>query len=187
MKTTRYKFEQAVQEVTENTATWLLDEYKAILESDKDFTRKADYIGLSILSLDTKVSVIDEEIKELQLLKQQLKRAKDIAQSIGAKVFTDNGITKLEGAAISSITVTPSKIKETKTLEILNQDAVLQKGYAYLVIDENSLKADLETTKGRFYLAGCARFNIEETTSEPKLRVNKRKSKTNEVDKLEVS
>ena len=73
MKTTRYRFEQAVQEVKEDTTGWLIDEYKAILESDKDFTRKADYIGFSIASIDDKVTSIDEEIKELQELKKRLK------------------------------------------------------------------------------------------------------------------
>ena len=41
MKTTRYKFEQAVQEVKPESINWLKDEFKAILESTKDFTRKA--------------------------------------------------------------------------------------------------------------------------------------------------
>ena len=52
MKTTRYKFEQAVQNANEKNKEWLKEEFRAILESDRDYTRKADYIGFSLLSID---------------------------------------------------------------------------------------------------------------------------------------
>ena len=105
MKTTRYRFEQAVQEVQTDTIDLLKDEFKSILESNKDFTRKADYIGFSIVSLDAKVASLDEEIKELQQLKKSLKSAKEITLITGAKVFEEYGIDKIEGAGISSITM----------------------------------------------------------------------------------
>ncbi len=66
MKTTRYRFEQTVQSATDKTKEWLKEELRAILESDKDYTRKCDYIGLSVLSIDKRLQSIDEEIKELQ-------------------------------------------------------------------------------------------------------------------------
>lgn len=78
MKTTRYKFEQSVQSATAKTTEWLKEEFRAILESDKDYTRKSDYIGFSVLSIDNRIQSIDEEIKELQELKKQLKTAKEI-------------------------------------------------------------------------------------------------------------
>lgn len=122
MKTTRYKFEQAVQEVKEDTKEWLRDEFKSILESEKDYTRKCDYIGFSIASIDDKVASLDEEIKELQHLKQKLKSAKEIALTIGAELFQDYGIDKLEGAGISSITLTKESTKSKTTLEILDEE-----------------------------------------------------------------
>ena len=70
MKTTRYNFEKALQEAKKSNETWLKEEFKSILESDKYYTRKADYIGFSILSIDDKVASIDEEINELKQLKQ---------------------------------------------------------------------------------------------------------------------
>ena len=57
MKTTRYKFETTVQSATAKTKEWLKDELRAILESDKDYTRKADYIGFSVLSIDKRMRV----------------------------------------------------------------------------------------------------------------------------------
>lgn len=42
MRTERYKFEQTIQSTTAKTKEWLKDELRAILESDKDYTRKCD-------------------------------------------------------------------------------------------------------------------------------------------------
>ncbi len=139
MKTTRYRFEQAVQEVKADTTSWLRDEFKAILESNKDFTRKADYIGFSIASIDDKVASIDEEIKELQEVKKRLKSAKDIALTIGAEVFATYGIEKLEGAGISSITVTKSTTKSKTTLCVINEEALIKLGYFTVSVDEEAV------------------------------------------------
>ena len=106
MKTTRYQFETTVQSATTKTKEWLKEELRAILESDKDYTRKADYIGFSVISIDNRIQSLDEEIKELQGLKKQLKTAKEIVLETGAEIFTEYGIDKLDGAGISSITFT---------------------------------------------------------------------------------
>ena len=175
MKTTRYRFEQAVQEVKEDTTQWLKDEFKSILESDKDFTRKADYIGFSIASIDDKVASIDEEIKELQELKKRLKSAKDIALTIGAEVFATYGIEKLEGAGISSITVTKASTKSKSTLQILNEDALIKLGYFTLSVDEDAVIEALNTQEDLENISEYARLDTVETTSTAKLKINKRR------------
>ena len=58
MKTTRYKFEQTVQNASDNNKEWLKEEFRSILESDKDYTRKADYIGFSVLSIDHTIAKV---------------------------------------------------------------------------------------------------------------------------------
>lgn len=45
MKTQRYNFERQVEKASLESQDWLKREFRTILESDKDFTRKADYIG----------------------------------------------------------------------------------------------------------------------------------------------
>jgi len=186
MKTTRYKFEQAVQEVKTDTTEWLKEEFKSILESDKDFTRKADYIGFSIASIDDKVASLDEEIKELQQLKKRLKSAKNIALTTGAKVLKEYGIEKLEGAGISSITLTPSKTKEIQQLKIIDESELIKRGYYTIVIDEAAIVKDLETEDGKSELLGVASLSIEEVYTEGKLKINKRRSKANnEINQLE--
>lgn len=176
MKTTRYKFEQMVQEVNPTSIEWLKEELQAILESDKDYTRKADYIGFSVLSIDDKVASIDEEIKELQQLKKNLKSAKEIVLRTGAEVFASYGIDKLEGAGISSITVTPPKERTTTKLEILDEEAVIRAGFYKKVVDEDALLEALEQNRyNRFILKNAAKISMVDTSIPAKLRINKRR------------
>jgi len=176
MKTTRYRFEQSVQEAKEDTKSWLTDEFKSILESDKDFTRKADYIGFSIASIDAKVVSLDEEIKELQTLKKNLKSAKTIALAVGAEVFASYGIDKLEGAGISSITINKPNPTSKVELTIHNEYNLIDAGFYKKVIDKESI---LEAYNSGSYLevinANCT-VEITRDVKEPKLKINKRRS-----------
>ncbi len=181
MKTTRYKFEQAVQEVKEQNVEWLKEEYIAILESDKDYTRKADYIGLSIASIDEKAASLDEEIKELQQLKLKLKLSKELALRVGAEVFTQYGIEKLEGASISSLTLTPVKTKELKNLEVYNENELIKRGYYKLILDEEEVIKELETLEGKYELLGIASLVTKEVQTIAKLKINKRRGVNNTI------
>ena len=176
MKTTRYRFEQSVQEVKEETKSWLVDEFKSILESDKDFTRKADYIGFSILSIDAKVASIDEEIKELQTLKKKLKQAKEIALQTGAVVFEHYGIDKLEGAGISSITINKpiptSKIK----LTIHNEHRLIEAGFYKKVLDKDAVLEFYNSGKCLETINANCSIEILRDAKAPKLRINKRRN-----------
>ena len=175
MKTTRYRFEQAVQDVKEDTKSWLKEEFKSVLESDKDYTRKCDYIGFSIASIDDKIASLDEEIKELQHLKQKLKSAKEIVLTIGAELFGEYGIEKLEGAGISSITVTKASTKSKRTLEVFNSEALIKLGYFSLLVDEEAVIDALSTQEELQNISQYARIVTAETTSTAKLKVNKRR------------
>ena len=181
MKTTRYRFEQAVQEVKEQNVEWLKEEFIAILESDKDYTRKADYIGLSIASIDEKAASLDEEIKELQQLKLKLKLSKELALRVGAEVFTQYGIEKLEGASISSLTLTPVKTKELKNLEVYNENELIKRGYYKLTLDEEEVIKELETLEGKYELLGIASLVTKEVQTIAKLKINKRRGVNNTI------
>lgn len=182
MKTTRYRFEQAVQDVKEDTTQWLRDEFKSILESNKDFTRKCDYIGFSIASIDDKVASIDEEIKELQELKRNLKDAKNLASSVGAEIFAEYGIDKLEGAGLSSITVAPAKHKEVQKIEILDEDELIKAGYWMKVVDEDAVLEAHQLRHRRELIEGCYRVTDIDLSTPAKLKVNKRRGATNHID-----
>ncbi len=182
MKTTRYRFEKAIQEVKEDTTLWLRDEFKSILESNKDFTRKCDYIGFSIASIDSKVASIEDEIRELQELKRDLKEAKNLAVSIGAQVFAEYGIDKLEGAGLSSITVAPAKNRVLHKVEILDEDELIKAGYWIKVVDEDALLEAHQYKSRRDLISDCYRVEDIDLSTPAKLKVNKRRGVSNHID-----
>jgi len=181
MKTTRYRFEEAVQEVRSENTDWLKDEFRAILEASKDYTRKADYIGFSIASIDVKVASLDEEIKELQQLKKSLKSAKIIALSTGAEVFAEYGIDKLEGAGISSITVTKATSKISQHIEILQEDELIKAGYYIKVVDEDAVMEAHQYRHRRELIKGCYKVIEVDISTPAKLRINKKRISKQEV------
>ncbi|WP_458699925.1 siphovirus Gp157 family protein [Sulfurospirillum sp. 1307] len=182
MKTTRYRFEQSVQEANASNLEWLKEEYKSILQSNKDYTRKADYIGFSIISIDTKMQSLDDEIKELQHLKKNLKLAKEVALKVGAEVFSEFGIDKLEGAGISSITINKPKVSSKNKLIVHKEEPLIQAGFYKKVIDTDTI---LEAYKNGEYIDLINKFCSIETINYPtKLKINKRRINSNLKEQL---
>lgn len=178
-KLTRYRFEAVVQDTTEHRSEYLTNEFINILESNKPYQSKADYIGYSILSIDEKISLLDDEIENLKTYKQKLKRAKEIALEVGAKVFNSYGISKIEGAGISSITVTNKTETSKLELTIINEEALIQQGFYKKVLDENKvLEAYLQEDYKEFILQN-AKVEKVINIKPSKLRINKRKSINN--------
>jgi hypothetical protein len=179
MKTQRYKFEKMIEAAPEaaereSVKFWLKSEFKNILESDKHYTRKADYIGLSIADIDEKIKSIDEEIKELQQLKRTLKEAKEIAQEVGAEVFAEYGVDRIEGNAISSITISEGSTKTDVC--IIDESKAIAIGFFKKVVDKEALKEALLGADERNRLDGVAELQIIKKPS--MLKVNKRRKKT---------
>jgi hypothetical protein len=181
MKTTRYNFERVLQDAKANNTDWLKEGYKSILESDKDYTRKADYIGFSILSIDDKVASIDEEIKELQTLKKNLKTAKDIALTIGASVFKEYGVEKIEGAGISSITLTKPSRKTKTVLTPTDEALLIESGFYKKVLDLDAVVSAYEYNNYTKLITKACKIDKVTTTTEAKLKVNKRRKAVNNI------
>jgi len=182
MKTTRYKFETIVQNTTEKSKAWLKDEFRAILESDKDYTRKADYIGFSILSIDNSIQSIDEEIKELQGLKKSLKTAKEIVLQTGAEIFLEYGIDKLEGAGISSITYTGAVTQDKSKLVIDNADALIEAGFFRKVVDTDMVMQFYTSDKYAHIIQEHAHIDVISTPKPAKIKINKRRTPANNTE-----
>jgi len=178
MKTTRYKFEQMVQEVNQDTKQWLKDEFKYILESHNDFTRKADYIGLSIISIDKKIGSLDDEIAELQAYKKRLKQAKEVALITGAEIFSDYGIDKIEGASISSLSLTKEKTTIKTKLEVINEEKLIQAGYYSITLDEEAIIKAFESEEESTIVSKYSYLQEEPKHTPSKLKVNKRRTNT---------
>ncbi len=179
MKTTRYKFEQTVQNASEKTVDWLKDEFRAILESDKDYTRKADYIGFSVLSIDQRIQSIDEEMKELQGLKKQLKTAKEIVLQTGAQIFLEYGIDKIDGAGISSITFTGAVTADKSKLIIDDPNALIEAGFFKKVVDEEMVSTYYTSEKYGHIIQQYSRLEVTSIAKPAKIKINKRRSSSN--------
>lgn len=141
MKTVNYPFEVLVQNATVQNKQSLVESYKTVLESNKDFMRKCDYICYSIASIDTRVKAIDEEFDYLTKLKITLLEAKQIALEAGADAFAYYGISKLEGSVFESITVSKPVESTKQKLVIVNEKALIDGGFfkTVKVIDTQQL------------------------------------------------
>jgi hypothetical protein len=176
MKTTRYQFEKDIEGANSSNADWLKQSFQSILESDKYFTAKADYIGFSILSIDEKVQSLDDQIKELQAIKKRLKEAKEIAVTVGAEIFNTYGIDKLEGTGISSITITDVKQSYHQELLIFNEAALINEGYFKVILDTEAIINDFTKADERAILEPYCNVVITTTSTLAKLKINKRRS-----------
>lgn len=175
-KLTRYRFEAAVQDATEFTKEYLTQEYIDVLESNKPYQKKCDYIGFSLLSIEEKISLLDEEIKNLKDYKQRLKEAQEVALNVGAKVFSSYGITKIEGAGVSSITVTNATETSKIELTIEDEEAFIEQGFYKKVLDEKKIiKAYTQGDYKDFILAN-AKVESVIYIKPSRLRINKRRS-----------
>ena len=179
MKTTRFKFETAVQSATEKTTEWLKDEFRSILESDKDYTRKADYIGFSVLSIDKRIESLDEEVKELQTLKKSLKTAKEIVLETGAQIFLEYGINKIDGAGISSITFSGATTTDQSKLVIDNPDTLIKAGLFKKVVDTELVAQFYTSDQYSTVIQANAHIEVISNPKPAKIKINKRRSSAN--------
>jgi hypothetical protein len=182
MKTARYQFEQTVHNTTDKNREWLKEEFRAILESDKDYTRKADYLGFSVLSIDQRIQSIDEELKELQSLKKSLKSAKEIVLVTGAEIFLEYGIDKIDGAGISSITVTRATTVDKSKIIIDNAEALIEAGLYRKVVDEAMVAQFYTSDKYADVIQDNAHIEVTSTPKPAKIRINKRRTSANNTE-----
>ncbi len=107
MKLVNYKLQSHIGYLSENKPTNHFKEYlQAILEdSSKTYFQKCDYVGLSLNEIKSRIESLSKDIKELQEYKRRLSQSLDIAKEITAQIFMDNGIDRVDGNIISSITL----------------------------------------------------------------------------------
>ena len=125
----KYRLQTEMENLKLGSVNWFKDYIKQVLESDKPYYEKADYLAYSINQLQNKIDYVSSEIKELQDLKKSLASSKELAMQITASVLAEYGIDKLEGANISSITITPEKSKTENVILIKDEQAVIRLGF----------------------------------------------------------
>ena len=180
MEIKKYRLQTEMENLKEGNEEWFKDYVRGVLESNKPYFEKADYIAYSINQISNKLDYISNEIKELQELKKFLSNSKELAMQITASILTNEyGISKLEsGVAISSITITPEKSKTSQVITIKNEQAVLGLGYVSLIPDYSAIEVDL-ANKSKAELKDLMQFIEVNTITEitpQKIKINNKKA-----------
>ena len=187
----KYRLQTEMENLKIGNVEWFKSYVRDVLESDKPYYEKADYIAYSINQVQNKIDYVSNEIKELQDLKKSLATSKELAMEITASVLAEYGIDKLEGASISSITITPEKVKTENVIFIKDEKAVIQLGFVSFIPDYEAIEKTLTTNEGYVYeeLAQYVEVSKISTTTQSKIKINnKRNSSTNinQVDEILV-
>ena len=185
MKMTNYRLQTEIENIKEDKQEWFKNYVRQVLESNKPYHAKADYIGLSIKEIDNKIEYLSADIKEMTALKKSLTLAKTTALEATATVLSEYGIDRLDGTAISSITITPQKTKIKDTLKIINKDELIKLGYFNIVIDEASVKEAMKTLQGMNEIDKFVEVGVVQEEVPARIKVNsKRGSSNNQATEL---
>ena len=179
MKVTNYRLQTEMENIKEDNQEWFKNYVRQVLESNKPYYAKADYLGLSIQEIQNKIDYLTADIQEMSALKKNLSLAKATALEATAAVLAEYGIDRLDGTSISSITITPQKTKLTETFKIINPDALIKLGYFSVVVDEQSVKDAMLTVEGMNEIDAFVEVGVTTEEIPAKIKVNARRSSSN--------
>ena len=181
MKLVNYQLQTQMENLNESsTNTHFKDYLKSILEdSNTPYFQKADYIGLSLQEIASKIEYIGTDIRELQAYKKKLQTALTLAKELVADVFMSNGVDRVDGNLISSLTLQAESTSSKTDLIILDENKVMTLGYVKFTPDIEAIKIALQTSKGKKELEGLVSVITETTTIKPKVKVNSKKAINN--------
>ena len=181
MKLTNYALEAHIERLNPNVQHTFFKEYlQSILEdSSKPYYQRCDYIGLSLNEIKSKIDTIAKDIKELQSLKQKLSESLEIAKELTAQIFLANGIDRIDGNIISSLTLTSASSKVKTDITILDEKEVMKLGYVRFEPDLEATKLAYATKEGQEELKGLVnQITITEETP-AKVKINQKRTANN--------
>ena len=181
MKLVNYKLQTQMENLNESSTNIHFKDYlKSILEdSNTPYFQKADYIGLSLQEIASKIEYIGTDIRELQAYKKKLQTALTLAKELVADVLIQNGVDRVDGNLISSLTLQAESISTKSDVVILDENKVMTLGYVKFTPDIEAIKIALETSKGKIELEGLVSVITETTTIKPRVKVNSKKAINN--------
>ena len=195
MKLVNYALQTQIEYLAEEKPNNFFKEYlQGILEdTSKPYYQRADYIGLSLNEIKNKIDTLTSDISELQALKKKLTSALDIAKVQVAEIFIANGIDRMDGNIISSLTLSNATSKIKDEIIIKNEDALINLGYVKFSVDVEAVEKALQTKEGKKELKKLVDV-IPITVSTPaKIKVNTKRtsanntqSEANETDEILV-
>ena len=181
MKLVNYKLQTQMENLNESSTNTHFKEYlKSILEdTNTPYFQKADYIGLSLQEIASKIEYIGTDIRELQTYKKKLQTALTLAKELVADVLIQNGVDRVDGNLISSLTLQAESISTKSDVVILDENKVMGLGYVKFTPDIEAIKIAINTAKGKKELEGLVSVITETTTIKPKVKVNSKKAINN--------
>lgn len=188
MRLVNYKLQTQMENLNENSDNKYFKEYlKSILEDpNTPYFQKADYIGLCLQEINSKVEYIANDIKELQAYKKRLQTALTLAKELVADVLIQNGVDRVDGNVISSITLQSESITTKQEIVVLDENAVMTLGYVKFEPDIEAIKVALETPKGKKELKDIVTTITETSTNKAKVKVNAKKKTSSNNENITV-
>ena len=179
----KYRLQSEIESLKQGNHEWFKDYLRQVLESDREAFAKADYIAYSINQISNKLSYVSDEIKELQAIKKSLSDSKELAMELTASVLSQEyGINKLDGATVSSITITPEKSKTTQSVVIKDDKSMsrlMGMGYVSFSVDMDAIEKIIETKEGFEELKEFLEVNTITATTPQKIKINNKRSSAN--------
>ncbi len=176
-KMTNYRLQTEIEYLSPTgQKEWFKQYLKEVLESDKPYYQKSDYIALSFMELDNKLTYLTNEIKALAALKKKLTEAKTLGLEIAAQTLTEYGIEKMEGTTISSLTITPTKKKLKEIIRIKDPSKVMELGYVTFSVDEKAVKESLQYPEQFEQLDPLIEVSATEEIVPARLKINKKRT-----------
>ncbi len=102
--------------------------------------------------------------------------AKDIALTVGAEVLAEFGITKIEGAAFSSITTTKQTTSSKLQITVMNEQALIQGGIYKKVVDTKLLEEYYQNNEYKKLIEENTSIQTITTIKTSQLKINKRRA-----------
>ena len=188
MKLVNYQLQTQIEYLAEEKSNNFFKEYlQSILEdTSKPYYQRADYIGLSLNEIKSKIDTLTSDISDLQALKKKLSTALDIAKVQVAEIFIVNGIDRIDGNIISSLTLSNATSKTKDEIIIKNEEALINLGYVKFSVDLEAVEKALQTKEGKKELKKLVDV-IPITVSTPaKIKVNTKRTSANNSQTIET-
>jgi hypothetical protein len=188
MKLVNYKLQNQIEHLTEEKPNNFFKEYlQSILEdTSKPYYQRADYIGLSLNGIKSKIDSLTSDISDLQALKKKLSNALDIAKVQVAEIFLANGIDRIDGNIISSLTLSNATSKTKDEIIIKNEDALINLGYVKFSVDLEAVEKALSTKEGKKELKKFVDVTPVTISTPAKIKVNTKRTSANNTQTVET-
>ena len=188
MKLVNYQLQTQIEYLSDDKPNNFFKEYlQSILEdTSKPYYQRADYIGLSLNEIKSKIDTLTSDISDLQALKKKLSNALDIAKVQVAEIFIGNGIDRIDGNIISSLTLTNPTSKTKDEILIKDEKTLINLGYVKFSVDLEAIEKALQTKEGKKELKKLVEVMPITVTTPAKIKVNTKRTSVNNVEVIEV-